>query len=213
MSPLSHITEAALVKLREDIRPYMGARRYAHTLSVAEEAVCLANIYLPKNIAEIQAAALLHDVTKEWSFAEQIDYCRTHGISLTAEEYASPKVIHAITAPTFIKENFPTFAEARILSAIRTHTVGGPRMPLFSKILYLADYIEKTRTFPDCVALRRMFWELELPRTKRAQIRHLDRVILASYDMTIRSLLEEGAPISSATLRARNELLSKNLSL
>ena len=43
----------------------------------------------------------------EHGIAEQIAYCRARGISLTAEEYASPKVIHAITAPTFIEENFP----------------------------------------------------------------------------------------------------------
>ncbi len=213
MSSLSHITDEALSRLREDMRSYMSAYRHTHTLAVEEECVCLAEIYLPENITEIRAAALLHDLTKEWSFAEQLSFCRERGIALSQEEVSSPKVIHAVTAPFFIKEKFPDFALPCVLSAIRTHTVGGCRMPIFSKLLYLADYIEKTRTFPDCVALRQMFWGAELPASKKERIRHLDRVILASYDMTIRSLLAEGSPISSRTIRARSELLSKNLQL
>jgi hypothetical protein len=37
---------------------------------------------------------------------------------------------------------------------------------------------------------------------------HLYRVLLASYDMTIRGLLEDGAPISADTFHARNHLLT-----
>ncbi len=213
MSPLSYITEDMLTNLREKIRMYMGDRRYLHTLAVEEEVARLAELYLPNNIVEIRAAALLHDITKEWTFPEQIAFCKAHGIPLSREERMSPKVLHAVTAPIFIEKEFPCFARPQILSAIRTHTVGGCRMPLFSKLLYLADYIEKTRTFPDCIALRKMFWNSDMPHTKNGRVHHLDRVIRASYDMTLRALLAEGAPISATTVRARNELLSKNLQL
>ena len=35
---------------------------------------------------------------------------------------------------------------------------------------------------------------------------HLDDTLLISLDMTIRGLLEKGAPIADATIGARNEL-------
>ncbi len=211
MSALQHITEKDIATLRAAVATRMSAYRYRHTLAVEEEAVALAKIYLPKNMMEISAAALLHDLTKEWTYEEQISFSTTEGIALTADERLSPKVLHAKTAPRVIEREFPQFASKKILNAVRCHTVGARRMSLFAKLLYLADYIEKTRTFADCVALRSLFWDgiEKLPR--REQRRHLDRVILTSYDMTLRSLLEEGAPISPITVDARNALLSKNL--
>ena len=36
---------------------------------------------------------------------------------------------------------------------------------------------------------------------------HLDRVLIRSYDMTLISLIEDGAPVSDDTFSARNDLI------
>ncbi len=213
MPPLQHIKEEDLRGLREAVAALMSDYRYRHTLAVEKEAKKLAELYLPENIGQISAAALLHDITKEWTYEEQIAFARAERIRITPEERLSPKVLHARTAPRVIERDFPLFAEKRILDAVRFHTVGSRRMTLFAKLIYLADCIEETRTFADCRTLRNLFWEGIHGLPRKLWRVHLDRVMLVSYDMTMRSLLERGAPISPATLDARQALLSKNLQL
>ena len=91
---------------------------------------------------------------------------------------------------------------------MRWHTTGRREMTLTEKLLYLADYIDESRSFENCVLLRRYFWgagpqELT-PEGREALLR--DTLIL-SYDMTIRDLLSEHAPVAEETIEARNALL------
>jgi HD superfamily phosphohydrolase YqeK len=83
-------------------------------------------------------------------------------------------------------------------------------MSICEKLVYLADYIDMSRTFPDCVALREMFWGAD-PASMDADAReaHLRKVLLSSYDRTVLALLEEGALISHETMLARNELVEQ----
>ena len=208
MQPLSHITEADLARLRDKVEKQMGARRFAHTLAVEEEAAKIAKLYLPQNIAEISAAALLHDVTKEYATAEQIALCERYGLPVSDEELASPKILHAKTAAAVIKDAYADFAREEIVDAVAKHTTGAGQMSLLAKILYLADYTEKTRTFPDCVRLREYFWAAR-PDTMTEQERlvHLDKTLLLSFEMTLADLVREGRPIASDT-RAAHAALS-----
>ncbi len=209
MSAISQITEQSLRDLRADINQHMSEKRYHHTLAVEKEIAKLGEVYLPHDIPRLRVAALLHDLTKELSYTEQITLCQRHNIPLTEAERLSPKTLHAITAPAVIALEYPAWADKIILRAVREHTTGARNMDVFSKLLYLADYIEETRTFDDCVRLRDMFWsDIEnLPQTKLQE--HLDRVLIASFDMTIASLLNGGGIIAPESIEARNSLIEK----
>jgi nicotinate-nucleotide adenylyltransferase len=209
MEALSPISEASLAALRTAIDGWMTGRRLAHTLGVEKEIVALGRLYLPQNIPELRAAALLHDLTKEKTTAEQLSLCERYHIALTEADRLSPRILHAKTAPPVICERFAPFATPAVLDAIEKHTTGAREMTVFAKLLYLADYIEETRTFPDCVALRRAFWDgvADLPEADR--MLHLNRVLIRSFDMTIVSLIEEGNVISPATVDARNALIEE----
>ncbi len=210
MQPLSRITEENIARLREEIRGEMGAWRLSHTLAVEEEAKAIAKWYLPQNIAEISAAALLHDVTKECSTEEQIALCERYGLPVTDEELASPKILHAKTAAAVITDRYSAYAREEILDAVGKHTTGAREMSLFAKILYLADYTEKTRTFPDCIRLREYFWSKPLAEmTDEERRRHLDKTLLLSFEMTLTDLLREGRPIASDTRAAYEALKAK----
>ena len=114
----------------------------------------------------------------------------------------------AMTAAALIPVMYPAFADPRIVSAVRWHTTGRVGMTLDEKLIYLADYIDDSRTFPDCVTLRNLFWDahpeqMEMP----ARLAHLRTVLIVSYDMTITGLIRDGVPVSPDTFLARNELL------
>ena len=210
MSAVSVITEEMLASLREAIKPSLSPKRYKHTLAVEEEAKEIAKLYLPQNITEIRAAALLHDITKECTSKEQIALCRRYGLPVTDVDLASPKIFHAKTAAAVVADRFPLYATDEVLDAIAKHTTGAKEMSLFAKILYLADYTEKTRTFEDCLRLRSFFWEKPIANmTEEERLMHLDRTLLLSFDMTIACLIRDGEAIAPETTEARNALVLK----
>lgn len=202
------ITEKMLNTLREQVESSMSPKRFAHTAAVEEMVARLCALYCPEYTMQLRAAALLHDLTKELTTGEQEELCQIYDIPVDEEQRLSPKTYHAKTAAARIARDFPAFADPIIIDAVRWHTTGHMAMTLTEKLLYLADYIDDTRTFPSCVLLRRYFFgaEPEL-MTKEERERHLRATLLLSYEHTLKDLLAEGAPIDGDTIRARNELL------
>ncbi len=205
-----NITEEMLTRLREKVAPWLTGKRLAHTLAVEEMAAELGMIYLPDQVEKLRAAALLHDITKRADTEQQLQYCRTYGLPVTEDDLFSPKTFHARTAAAAAEREFPEYADPDVIGGIRWHTTGHTGMTVFEAIVYLADYIEATRTFPDCVRLRQFFYDaLAEAHTPEQREEVLNRTMLLSFDMTIRGLLDEGAPIGRDTFDARNEYLYK----
>jgi len=201
-------SEEQLQQLRVDVCSHMSQKRYSHTMGVEREAVRLADLFCPEKKSMLRAAALLHDLTKEETPAFHAAVLEKRGITVTKQDYPSPKTFQARSAALLIPEQYPAFADAELCSAVLYHTTGRAGMTVTEMILYLADYIEDTRTFEDCVKLRRLFWDDD-PGAMSGQDRmtHLLRVMITSFDMTIRDLLEGGNPISADTFLARNDLI------
>ena len=204
------ITEQMLDELRERILPKMSIKRFRHTVAVEEMAVRLCRLYCPASEQLLRAAALLHDVTKECSAEEQIALCERFGLEVTAEDRLAPKTFHARTAAAMIPTEFPDFAHPTVINAVRWHTTGREDMTVEEKLLYLADYIDESRTFENCVILRRYFWGADPEHMNTAEREALLRdTLLLSYRMTMEDLLSEGVPVAIDTVRARNQLLQR----
>ncbi len=204
------LTESSIAKLRERVRPYLKEKRYLHSLEVEEEAARIGAVYLPDKIDKLRAAALLHDITKRDSFEKQLQYCEEFGIILKYEEMSSPRALHAITAASLAADAFSDVTDEEIRSGIRWHTTGHGDMSVFESIIYLADYIEPSRTFDDCVSLRNYFWG-SMPNAddRKKQVIHLCRTMVLSFDFTMRSLIDSGEAILPDTLHARNCFLDR----
>lgn len=197
-----------LAELREKLMKEISPRRFRHTLGVEEMVARLCALFCPDQTPLLRAAALLHDLTKEKSEEEQISLCKRLGLELSAQDLASPKLYHARTAAALIPLEFPQFNDPVIVSAVRWHTTGRAGMTLEEKLLYLADYIDESRTFEGCVLLRRYFFGAFPERMDQREREELLRMTLVlSYDMTVKDLLSEGCPVAEDTVAARNELI------
>ena len=205
---MREITEDALSALRESVLSNMSPKRFRHTVAVEDMVARLCALYCPEHTAKMRAAALLHDVTKELSLSEQVEFSEKQGLLVKESDLLSPKTFHARTAAALIATDFADFSDPMIVEAVRWHTTGHAGMTLTEKLLYLADYIDLSRTFENCVILRRFFWGAK-PEEMDADAKNalLRDTLLLSYDMTIRDLLAEGTPIAVDTMEARNELL------
>ena len=204
------MNNALILQLRELVTADMSPKRARHTLAVEQMAARLAALYCPEKEQMLRVAALLHDVTKEWSTERHAAFLEEHGITPTAMDLAAPKTLHAKTAALLIPEQYSEYADGEVISAVRYHTTGREDMTLCEQIVYLADYIDDSRTFPDCVTLRNAFWDAEPENmTQEQREAHLLRVLVQSFDLTIAGLIEDGAPVSADTFLARNSLILK----
>lgn len=202
------ITESMLDALREQIASKMSPKRLRHTLAVEDMVERLCALFCPDQTLRLRAAALLHDITKELNTEEQIALCHRFGLPVGKADLLSPKTFHARTASEMIKADFPDFADPIVVDAVRWHTTGRAGMTLTEQLLYLADYIDMSRTFHSCVVLRRYFWGAE-PENMDAEARLclLRQTLAFSFDLTMRDLLDDGALIARETVDARNELM------
>lgn len=209
---MKEITEGMLTELRAAIAAHMSPKRFHHTLAVEAMTERLCAVLCPEETMKLRAAALLHDLTKEKSASEQIEICERYGLTVTEEDRRSPKTLHARTAAAVIPTEFESFADPTIVSAVRWHTTGRADMTLPEKILYLADYIDDSRTFESCVRLRHHFWDTD-PAACDMQTRlsNLRRTLILSYDLTITDLIERGKTVAIDTIEARSFLILETL--
>lgn len=203
-------TEAQINSLRDRVRASMSDFRFIHTAEVEKMAVRLAKLYAPDSIDTVRVAALLHDITKEKSRTEQIEMLEREGETVSELDRELYKTLHARTAVYAIKEQYPEFADPEVLSAVRYHTTGRADMSACESVIFLADYIDESRKFDDCVYLRELFWNAEPEKMDQSErVIHLWKTLLVAFDMTIRALNEEKSPISNESIEARNSLILK----
>jgi HD superfamily phosphohydrolase YqeK len=201
-----------LDELRQSVRPYLSAERYLHTLGVEKEMRALSHFFLPSHITEGAAAALLHDITKRMTFEEQLSYCNENGLAVTDEERAAPSLLHSKTGAHFIRVRFPSFATDAVVSAIQKHTAADEGMSIFDSLLYLADFIEEGRTYSDCIALRRLFYENAENRLRDKEL-FLNELFLEACNLSLLELIRDNRTVSSKTVVARNEALRQQIVL
>ncbi len=174
-------------KLRPTALSFLKHARIPHVLGTEQEAVRLALRY-GADVDRARTAALLHDCTKRLEMDEQLALCAQYGIELDELEQRALKLLHAKTGAAVARDRFGVDDE--IYSAIFWHTTGHADMTLLEKVIYLADYIEPTRSFPGVDALRAACYE------------DLDKGLLMGLEMTVEEMKERGNPVHSATLAA-----------
>lgn len=193
-----------------DINISINGKRLAHTYSVEREIAALSSIYAPNEEYRLRVSALLHDITKQLSIDKQLQLCDEFGIIYTQYDKLMPKTFHARTAAEVIKRFYPDFADEFILTAVSHHTTGRADMNIGEKLLYLADYIEDTRVFDDCVKLRSYFYtRLDGAIDANERLSVLGDTLILSFDMSIRGLIDDGIPIHRDTFEARNFLIEE----
>lgn len=177
------------------LKEHLRESRYNHTLGVVETAIRLAEINrVDKNKAEI--AALAHDIAKNMNIYELKDIMDKNNIKLSYDEEKTPELWHSIVSPILAKEIFE-IEDEEILSSMRWHTTGKENMSKLDKVIYIADMIEPSRSFPGVDLIR------------RESFNNLDNGVLQGLTHTIKYLLDKGFPIDINSIKARNYLLLK----
>lgn len=196
--------------LRETVKEKLSEKRYIHTLGVEKMAIIIGEKCLPNGIDLLRAAALLHDISKEYSEAEHFSLMNKYSISMDDAAKNEPALWHSFSAPAAVYELFPEYADVNILSAVYNHTVGSPDMSIFDEIILLSDYIEENRQYDRCIALRNSFLaELNNAKNCDQAIACLHRAVVKSLDNNIQEFLSRGKSYHERTKLTRDAILAK----
>ena len=128
------------------------AKRLAHIRGCEEEAARLARRW-GADENRMRRAAILHDCTKYLAVQEHLDICERYGVALCPLERATDKLLHAKSGAALAKH---VFGFDDIYDAILYPTTARAGMSLEEKLLYIADYMEPNRDFPEVGELRRL---------------------------------------------------------
>lgn len=149
----------SLQELEECLPAFIKPERMAHVLGCRDMALELAKRW-GVDPEKAQRAALLHDITKALDGTPQLTLCRGLGILLDDFSINHPKTLHAFTGSLVAERIFGEKSD--VVQAIASHTTGKPGMNTLEQIIYIADMMEMTRTYPGVEKLRSLaFSDLE----------------------------------------------------
>jgi len=123
-----------------------------HSISVAE---FMRSFSDAAGITDVQAttAGLLHDLCKAMQADELLSGARAYGLELTPLQREKPTLLHGAMAAEECRGELGIDDE-EVIEAIRWHTTGRPEWGRVGLALYVADFAEPLRTFPEAAEAR-----------------------------------------------------------
>ena len=140
--------------LKERIKKALTKERFTHSMGVVKMAEGLAKIY-KEDEKKAYTAAILHDCAKNIDLETSLKKCEDYDVYLDESERKNPLLIHAKLGEKIAEYEYG-IKDRDILNAIKWHTVGRKGMSTLEKIIFVADMIEKGRTFPGVENLRKL---------------------------------------------------------
>ena len=177
----------SMEELEAEVVSLMNPNRVAHVLGCRDCAVELAKLY-GENEVDAARAGLLHDITKAIDGPLQLTLCAEYGMILDTFSRAFPKTLHALTGSLVAGRVFGE--NEKVISAICHHTTGRADMTMLEKIIYIADYVERNRSFPGVEEMRRLAYT------------DLDAAVLMGLESAVAHVKRQGQELAPATLEA-----------
>ena len=181
--------------LKEEIREKLTEKRYAHSIGVMNMCEKLANQY-GGDVKRAKLVGLVHDIAKEMTDEEMLDYAKKNKIQIMETEKIIPQILHGKIAGDIAKKKYDFDNE--MCMAITCHTTGKENMTLLQKILFVADKTDETRKYEGANELRNLAFE------------NLDKAIIKNIDDTLKINIDKGKVILEESIKTRNYLLINN---
>ena len=181
--------------IKEYTKNVLSEKRFVHTVNVAEEAKRLAAVW-GEDTERAYLAGIIHDIAKEVSESKALNALAEYGYNPDETERQNPELLHGKLAAYIAKDKFG-IDDAGVLSAVTYHTTGRPEMSLLEKIIYVADFTEPGRIYPEAEKIRNLAEQ------------NIDKAVLCQADMVIKFIIDKGRPLHIDTVNTRNYFLLK----
>ena len=189
---------ANLAEIKKIIKKKLTEERYLHSVGAEKAARELAAKF-GEDVEKAGLAALLHDIAKCVKHKELVKIVKENNFPIPQEVIDNRKVLHAYAGAYLVQKEFG-ITDRDILNAIMYHTTGRAGMSLLEKIVYLSDKIEtKTRPIEYTDKIVKILEETG----------DIDKTILATLNITIKSLVDRDLVINIQTINFWNQLIIK----
>ncbi|HIU51257.1 MAG TPA: bis(5'-nucleosyl)-tetraphosphatase (symmetrical) YqeK [Candidatus Merdicola faecigallinarum] len=188
--------EMSLEKIEKDVKMRMSEKRFIHSQGVKKRIEELAKIY-HIDVETAKKVGIAHDVAKEMSVEESMQYVKENGIILDDMEKKIPYLLHGKIGADYCKKKYGFTKEMQ--KAIEYHTTGNPNMDLLAKILYAADKTEENRKFVQ--------YDIEYERKLANE--DIDQALVFMLEETIKYNMEKRKLIHPDSILTRNDLLEQ----
>lgn len=180
------------LKLKEELSVHFekNQKRFEHSMGVSEFAVEINNLFgfgLDNELLKI--TGLLHDIAKIYDFDTQVKMLEKYESQEVIEHYKKyPSVIHAVLGAHLAREWYDVNDE--VFNAIYYHTTGTSDMTRFMEVIYVADVVERGRTYKDAEYFRNLVLE------------NFDNGLFKILESIIEMLKKKNEPIEDNTIKA-----------
>lgn len=196
--------EELLNKIDNDLKKVLSEKRYNHSLGVMKKAEELAKIY-KIDIDKAKLVGLAHDIGKELSKEEMLEYARENNIEVDSVEEVNVGLLHAKIGADICKKKYGFSQDMQ--NAIKYHTVGNENMDLLAKIIYVADKIEDGRTYKDEEKMK------ELQVVRDLATKDINKALVYEIDSSITYTIQKHKLIHPDSILTRNMLLKVFISI
>lgn len=187
--------DARLEEISAWVRTQVSPDRYEHIEGVAATAAKLARRYhLP--VLKARTAAWLHDCAKELTRSRMEACLRGSGFEMDPDEKRMPGLWHPHAGAALALKKWG-IKDAAILEAIRCHTLGKPGMGPLACLIFVADFTEPGRRFP------------EVAEARKAAAASLTEGVLAKAALTIGHLTRKKMSIHPRLVGTWNYFLAR----
>lgn len=181
----------SMERLEQVVISLLNRKRINHVQGCRDTAIQLAQRW-GADVNDAARAGLLHDVTKAVDGPLQLTLCDAYGTPVDDFSAENTKTLHAVTGSLVAREVFGE--NEAVVGAIRWHTTGKAGMTTLEKVLYVADYVEPNRDFPEVDELRYLAFT------------DLDGALRMGFELTLEHLKAQGVDISPSTYAAVESL-------
>ena len=175
-------------RIKNDLKENLTEYRYIHSLGVMEMAEELAKVY-NVDVESARIAGLLHDIAKEMTKEESLEYVEKINVSL----------LHGKIGAHIAKTLYDV--SEQIQKAIEYHTETSPNMDELAKIIYVSDKIERNRKSE----------KFDLDAERELARKDLDGAVLFIIDASIEKLVKKEKLMHPTIVKTRNKLLMERM--
>ncbi|MBR2282034.1 MAG: hypothetical protein IJ863_05370 [Spirochaetales bacterium] len=140
-------------QLADYLKGHVSERRYLHSMGVAQTTGkvldhfgCTDYERTWNGFGAPEFCGLAHDIAREMTDAQLLEYCKENGVTLSEEDIKAPVLAHGTVSAEIAAGLVGDYPKSWY-RALCDHTTGNSGMDSLALALFIADYIEPTRRF------------------------------------------------------------------
>ena len=182
-------------ELISKLKASLSQERFEHCLRAEQCAIKLAKLN-DYNLELASIAGLVHDYAKERSDSEFKKEIFQKNLDKSLLKWGN-FIWHGEVGAEIIRDEL-NIKNKLVLDAVRNHTVGNVHMNTLDKIVYVADYIEPGRVFPDVDFARNIAFQ------------NLDDAVKFETKHTLQYLMQANHKIYPEAILTYNKWVAEN---